>query len=199
MNKEIENNKKQRSSVIILAAGRSVRMGKPKIALQFSEEDTFIDHIIKVYQKFGVHKIILVVNDLAVQNISRDEDQLIFVVNPYPEFGRFYSIRLGLKELGPSPVFIQNVDNPFVNPGLLMMLEAGIKDGDFSTPVYKSHGGHPVLVSGRIVPKLINDFNKDDRFDEVLKLFDRRIVNVNDPYITVNINTPEDYEEYFAR
>jgi len=185
-------------SCIILAAGQSIRMGKPKYNLNFSEEETFLDHIIHVYKRIGVAEIVLVVNESFDKESSINDESLQIVINKNLEFGRFYSIQLGLKETKNSFVFIQNIDNPFVNPGLLLNLQDGLEEADFTVPVYEEKGGHPVLLSQKMIEPLTNDFNQDDRFDDVLKFFKRRDVIVNDPYIGVNINTPEDYQKYFS-
>lgn len=184
-------------SVIILAAGNSERMGKPKHLLPFSEEDTFIEHIIKVYQKTVISKMIVVVNDSFPKQQSLLDNSIQIVVNSNPELGRFHSIRLGLKEVNNTPVFIQNIDNPFVNAGLLMQMQMGLTETDFAVPVYNGKGGHPILFSSQIIHPLINNFSEESNLNVVLKSFKRKDVIVQDPYIHVNINTREEYRKYF--
>lgn len=187
------------SAVIILAAGLSKRMGRHKSDLNFSEEETFLDHIIHVYKKFGVSKMVLVVNESFNSSSFLNDDSLKIVINQKLDYGRFHSIQLGLQELENTPVFIQNIDNPFVNAGLLIKLQNGLDDEDFAVPVYEGRGGHPILLSSRIIESLKNDFQNNDRFDDILKSFNRKDVIENDPYTGVNINTPEDYKRYFSR
>ena len=186
-------------AVVILAAGISERMGKPKHKLVFSGEETFLDHIIRVYRRYGVSEILLVIGESAGWKSFRPDKPIKTVINRNPEYGRFHSIRLGLKELKNIPVFIQNIDNPFVNAGVLVSLKNGLGEEEFAVPVYEGRSGHPVLLSDKIIKSVINDFQSNDRFDEVLKSFKRKDVIVNDPYIGVNINTPEDYKRYFSR
>lgn len=185
-------------AVIILAAGLSERMGEQKYNLNFSEEETFLEHIIHVYRRFVVSEIMLVVNESTDLESFRNDESIKIVVNKNPEYGRFHSIQLGLKELKNTSVFVQNIDNPFVNPGLLINMHNRLEDGEFAVPVYKDRGGHPVLLSKEIIELLINNFRNNSRFDDVLKSFKRKDVIVNDPYIGVNINTPEDYLKYFS-
>ena len=187
-----------RPAVVILAAGLSERIGKPKHELRFSEESTFLEHIIRVYQKFVASQIVLVINDRDDFGRYFYEDDLKNIVNKNPEFGRFHSIQLGLKEINDAPVFIQNIDNPFVSPGLLMILEKGIEDADFAVPVNERKGGHPILLSKTIVSNLVEDFNKEEKLNNVLTHFIRKDVPMNDPYVLVNINTEEDYRKYFS-
>jgi len=124
-------------AVVILAAGISERMGNQKSSLPFSEEETFLDHIIHVYQKFVVSEIIIVVNESFDPETISHDDSIKVIVNDKLEYGRFYSVQLGLKELKSSAVFIQNIDNPFVNTGLLMSLQKGIGLADFAVSVYE--------------------------------------------------------------
>ncbi|MCD4697779.1 MAG: NTP transferase domain-containing protein [Bacteroidales bacterium] len=185
-------------AVIILAAGNSERMGKPKHLLPFSEGENFLEHIIRVYQRFVVSDMVIVINDSAkIQDYQFDEFVKI-IVNKNLEPGRFFSVQLGLKELNNTSVFIQNIDNPFVNAGLLIKLMEGLNDEDYAVPLYEGRGGHPVLLSQALIEPLINDFNHNSHFNKVLKSFKRKDVIVNDPYIGVNINTPEDYLKYFG-
>ncbi|MCF8379564.1 MAG: NTP transferase domain-containing protein [Bacteroidales bacterium] len=187
-----------RPAVLILAAGLSKRMARPKHQLPFSLDETFLEHIIKVYLKFWVSQLILVVNSPDDFHGYTDEENIKIVVNDHPEYGRFHSIQLGLKEIQKVPVFIQNVDNPFVTPGLLMALEVGIEDDDYAVPVYNGKGGHPILLSQKIIRKVAGVFKKEDKLSGVLMNFVRKDVPMQDPYILVNINTEEDYLNYFS-
>jgi len=188
----------ERPAALILAAGLSERMGMPKHELWFSEESTFLEHIIQVYQKFVALQIVLVINDRDVFGRFLYEEDLKIVINKNPEFGRFHSIQLGLKEINDAPVFIQNIDNPFVSPGLLMTLEKGIEEADFAVPVHDGKGGHPVLLSQKIIQKVVGNYQQDMKLNDVLKHFERKDVPMHDPYILVNINTEEDYLKYFS-
>ena len=186
------------SAVVILAAGLSGRMGMPKHLLQFSEGLTFLEHIVDVYQKFHVSEIIIVVNPSAnvSPDIFRNPDSIRIVINKDPDEGRYSSIQLGINVLDTN-VFIQNVDNPFVNIGLLMSLTKGLKDFDYAVPVYEGRGGHPILLSANILDRLRLS-ESSSRFNDVLKSFNRKNVEMNDPYIHANINTSSDYKKYFG-
>ena len=185
-------------AVIILAAGMSERMGKQKCNLNFSEEETFLDHIIHIYRRFVVSELVMVVNESLNLEAFQDDESVKIIVNNKLEYGRFYSVQLGLQELKNTSVFIQNIDNPFVNTGLLMSLLNGIGLADFAVPVYERKGGHPVLLTPKVIEPVVNDFKNTSHFNDVLKSFNRQDVFVNDPYIGVNINTPEDYQKYFS-
>jgi len=148
------------SSCIILAAGLSNRMGKKKPLLQFNDELTFLEKIVSVYKSWGIEKPVVVVNRDVLFKVNQLKSQWLedckFVLNQYPDYGRFYSIKVGLEKVKyNSPVFIQNVDNPFVNQCILQLLFDQLAKDDFAVPVYKGKGGHPVLLSEKVITDII--------------------------------------------
>jgi CTP:molybdopterin cytidylyltransferase MocA len=53
------NRKEKEFSTIILAAGKSERLGFPKLSLKYDDDTTFVEHIVNEYQSFGCSDIIL--------------------------------------------------------------------------------------------------------------------------------------------
>ncbi len=167
----------EQPGVILLAAGQSDRMGTPKHLLRFSESQTFIEHIVEVYQRFQVSKIVIVVNEKAqiFPEMFMDPKGIQIVVNNKLEFGRFYSVQLGLQSINGN-CFIQNIDNPFVNLGLLINLNTELKGSDYCVPVYNNKGGHPILISEKIAKHIVRKCDKDSYLNDILKSFDRKNV-----------------------
>ena len=198
LNKEIP-------AVVILAAGKSDRMGTFKFALRFDDEHTFLEKIIKEYESFGCRQIILVLNKNGFEAVKRDKpaifEKIKIVINNHPEFERFYSVKLGLKEIEQNiPVFIQNIDNPFIDKNLLTKLSEACRTAynsdtnvEYYVPVYKSSGGHPVLLSPVAVGNIKAIKENDLNFRFVLRKFSRINIPVNDEKVLININTPEEY------
>ena len=113
--------------VIILAAGKSGRMGKPKFLLEHVSGETFLHRLITVYQRAGIHEMVVVVNSIDFENhsdyFSTLPERVKIIQNPTPEQGRLLSIQLGTGALsGNTPCFIHNIDNPFVENNLLEQL-----------------------------------------------------------------------------
>lgn len=197
------NDKINRKGVgtVILAAGESKRMNYPKSLLLFDDESRFIDKIVSEFNDFGCGEIVIVINeDLKKYIIPEDfsNDRIKVIINNEPEFGRFFSIRLGIKKLKDVDFcFIHNADNPFVNNYILEKLFINRYDSDYVMPSINGIGGHPILLGKSI----INCINKEDRnnlnLKEYLKDFKASKIEVNDNSILVNINTLEDYKKYF--
>ena len=187
-------------SVVILAAGNSSRMGMPKFALKFSDKVTFLEEIINKYKAFGCKEILVVLNREGVSVLDQKNiklsNEIKVVINEHIEWERFYSIKLGLKNLNNyHPVFIHNVDNPFVNLNVLDNLFCEITESNFVVPIFKNKGGHPILLSEKIIENIISEEKNDLNFRDFLKGFEKKIVEVEDEKILVNINSEKEYKE----
>jgi molybdenum cofactor cytidylyltransferase len=189
-------------SAIILSAGKSSRMGVPKFSLMFDDKSTFIEKIVNAYADFGCEEIIAVLNNEGVEHFTRLKIHLPsvarIVVNLHPEWERSYSLKTGAKALNNlNPVFISNIDNPFVNPVVLESLALHIDNYDYVFPVFNGKGGHPFMISERFVHDLIT--NPDDKLHlkVFLDRFSKRAVEVMDEKVLVNVNNQEDYNNIF--
>jgi molybdenum cofactor cytidylyltransferase len=190
-------------SCVILAAGNSARMGESKPFLKFNGEMSFLERIVTVYHSAGIHDIVAVVNEEVRKGLMTHSSLILndcrFVLNQNPDWGRFYSIKLGLKEAGERPlIFLQNIDNPFVDERILRLLLSGISSNDFAIPLCKGHSGHPVLIANRLIKPITQATENDLNFRELLSSFNKAEIEVNDPGILVNINTQEDFKRCFG-
>lgn len=186
---------------VILAAGISKRMGRHKAFLPFDRSNTFLERIVGIYLDIGVIKPIVVTNESVLQLIKKEDnpqfEQCQFVLNNHLNRGRFYSLKLGLGVCKlQHPVFIQNIDNPFVDQNLLKGLINNLQDDIWVVPSFNQKSGHPILLSSFIAKKLLNEFSDESVLYEVLKLYGCQKVEVSNPNILLNINTPEDYKDF---
>ena len=196
MNKKSKNIKS--CSAVILAAGRSSRMGVPKFALKFNNQNTFLEEIIEKYNSFGCNEIVVVVNSEGVSVLDKNKiklsDKIKVFINEHLEWERFYSIKLGLKKSNNyHPVFIHNVDNPFVNLNILSSLFDEITATNFVVPEFKNKGGHPILISEKIIKNIISEEKNDLNFRDFLKRFEKKNIEVDDERILVNVNSEKEY------
>lgn len=189
-------------SVIILAAGKSSRMGVPKWSLLFDKNTSFIEHLISEYYSFGCKEIILVINETDYSSFLEKKYKvtktLHLAINPQPEWDRFYSLKLGVEKLSSDQlVFIQNIDNPFVNNSLLTKLLESNENADLVVPEYNGRGGHPILINQQIVKTIKRNQENIQHFKEFLNQFTKKKIEVSDEKILVNINQLVDYQQYF--
>ncbi|MFC2104390.1 NTP transferase domain-containing protein [Bacteroidota bacterium] len=198
-----QNNKIEKEfSAIILAAGKSERLGFPKLSLKYNENIIFLQNIVNEYEQFGCKEIIIVINEVGNKFLNENkihfQDNVKIVINKYPEWHRFYSLKIGAKTLSEvSPVFIHNVDNPFVNHDVLNELLNCKDKADYIGPEFKGKGGHPILLSDIIVQELRSIHKDQIHIKEFLNQFPKMKVQVEDKIVLININTIEEYQRIF--
>ncbi len=191
------------TSVIILSAGSSVRMGTHKALLKFETEKTFLQKITETYSLAGIEQIIVVVNAELHKLINKSEsafsEKVMLIINDKPELGRFYSLQTGIKHVKPgNNCFFQNIDNPFTTVTLLHELIIYKDEADVLLPAFQNRAGHPVLISPLVVQKILQSRNSDLRIDMFLITFKVKRVEASDSNILANINSPEDFARLTA-
>ncbi len=190
---------KSECSVIVLAAGFSSRMKAQKAFLKFNNEMCFLQKIVSEYECFNVSQIIVLLNQIGFEYYRENSFHFLenhqIVLNQYPEYERFYSIKLGMNEVKSPFCFIQNVDNPFVNYQLLNELWNQSDENSVTIPYFEGKGGHPILIGRKTIETIhhLNGFNFN--LKEVLENFNKTRVNVMDSNILRNINTKEELTE----
>ncbi|NCA84036.1 MAG: hypothetical protein EOM83_00500 [Clostridia bacterium] len=184
------------SSVIILAAGFSVRAGQPKLGLPLSNGETFLQHLANFYETAGCREIIVVINAKGMQWLKDYPvplpEKIKLVINPHPERGRFGSIQCGLQALeNDFPFFIHNIDNPTISAELPHQLLGALKDYDFVKPVYRDKGGHPVLLQSYIKKEILRIGDQQLPFSEFLDNYQGNTIESEHSSVLENINNPD--------
>lgn len=201
------------TAAIILAAGGSGRMGVPKLSLDFrlGVSDLsggyhtaigFLEQCVSQFLLFGCSKVIVVVNREGFRWIEDHRPAIgtkaCLVLNSYPERGRLFSLQLGIEKSGKRHgLFIHNVDNPFVSQKVLYSMwevSREHEDFDYISPRYKGQGGHPIMVSKRVIRPII-EAPSHENLKQLLSAYARKDVEVHDPNILLNINTMEEYQD----
>jgi len=191
--------------VLVLAGGLSERMNYPKPWLQFNGEQTFTEKIIDEYYRFGVDQLVVVLNEKYcglqwAQHLSLIQNYARVVINGQAEKGRSYSLQRGLELVRDcSYTFIQNVDNPFVDVDLLTLLAQNAHKDGYTVPVYQGKGGHPILISKKIMDELQHANYESLNLREFLSNYPKLEIESTKKEILANINTEEDYKTFFNR
>ncbi|PKP02154.1 MAG: hypothetical protein CVU14_03965 [Bacteroidetes bacterium HGW-Bacteroidetes-9] len=192
-----------RTSCIILSAGFSGRMGQHKALLLYGRgKTTFIEKITKEYSSAGITEIVVVVSsdlmkEIVVKHLDMP-DNVRFVVNLYPEWGRFYSLKTGLQNTTKGNyVFFQNIDNPYVDSELLFAMAAVCAQANVVIPQFSGKTGHPVLLSPEVFRAILENMAIDLRIDDFLRSFRTMLIKTENPKVLVNINSSLDYKKEF--
>ena len=184
-------------AAIILAAGRSQRMGAFKPLLPFGAT-TVVDSCMEHLSAVGVQTVVVVLGHRAeeLREHLRDSGAL-FAVNPDPEGEMSSSIASGVRALPQQAkaVIIAPVDQPAVPSEIVSLLLDEWKKGHrLVKPTWEGRGGHPVIVDLGFRDELLHlDPNRglkalfDSHTDQVKRLA------VDSTYIARDMDTWDDY------
>ncbi|HEX8475157.1 MAG TPA: nucleotidyltransferase family protein [Pyrinomonadaceae bacterium] len=191
-------------AAILLAAGRSRRMGAFKPLLPFPRERTVAEACIENLRGAGVGEIVVVVGHRAAEMRERLAHLGVrFATNAEAESEMGVSIARGVELVSDEAdaVLVALVDTPAVAPeSIRKVIEARRRErARLVVPTFAGRGGHPVLVGLEFREALLHlDAEKGLRalFEahagEVLRL------EVASPYIARDMDTWEDYRALYA-
>lgn len=187
---------------ILLAAGRSERMGAFKTLLPFGNT-TVIESCIDYLKAGGVDTIVVVVGHRDEEVRERlEHSSVIFALNPDPSSEMADSIRCGVEKLpdNVAATLIALVDHPAVASDVVATLIREWKKGSqFIIPTWQGRGGHPVLVDLNFRFEL----ESLGRTSGLKSLFDSnresvRRIEVSSPYIARDMDTWDDYVRLYS-
>ena len=151
-------------SGIILAAGGSTRMGRPKQLLQLAGKP-LLQHAIDAAAASCLDEVIVVLGDRAEEIKSAlrlsPGGKVRIVVNEEYSKGQSTSLRLGIRSADARSTVAAVLlgDQPFVTARLIDKIAAAFRTGDspITRPVYVAANGdvvpgHPVLIARRVWP-----------------------------------------------
>ena len=150
---------------LVLAAGKSTRMGTPKATLPLGEGDTFLTRIVRTFLDAGVEDVVIVVGhdaDAIVASFANADDvarRARFVDNPDYEQGQLSSLLAGLKVVdrpGVAAVLVTLVDVPLVSVATVRAVIDCYRrtHAPIVRPVRGDQHGHPVLIDRRLFDAL---------------------------------------------
>lgn len=189
----------RRFGVIILAGGHSSRMRFPKCFLQ-ANGSTLLRDVHDCYDGIASTRIIILNAEFASgrwQQIYHTTcSGLPVVLNLSPEYGRSHSLRLGLQRMRDVDYcFIQDIDNPALKEVNEQLAEAALTGG-YVVPRFEGRRGHPVLLSRKLIDDFLAEENREIILRDFLRKYPCQVIDVNDPLVLLNLNTPEDYKSY---
>jgi molybdenum cofactor cytidylyltransferase len=211
-----------RLGVIILAAGASVRMGRPKLLLPW-KSTTVLSHLLSQWTSLGPEQIAVVV-DTRNAALDAELDRIGWpaaprILNPAPERGMFSSVRCAAQWTGWKPALTHWAiclgDQPLVRTSTIQRLleftseqAAWPAGGSFSgaeprplvcQPERNGRGRHPVILSGPVWAQL-----KTAEADDLKQFLVRGgwpILRcpMEDPGLDLDLDNPSDYDRALAQ
>ena len=147
-------------AAVILSAGASSRMGRPKALLPY-REGTFLEHLIEVtrHPRIGAMRIVLGAGAEVIRAIAK-LDPSVVVLNPDWERGQLSSIWAGLRSLegiDADGIVLCPVDHPLVSARLVgELIEQFYEEKKaIVLPTFNGRRGHPVIFSNALFGELL--------------------------------------------
>jgi molybdenum cofactor cytidylyltransferase len=174
---------------------------------QAASSDTFLSAAI--HSLSGATDFVLVVvgnNEPVLAPIVYAQGASV-VVNPDPGRGQFSSLQVGLREVlnrGRDAAMVTLVDRPPVKGDTVQKLRDAFEAAGQNTwavvPEFSGKHGHPYLVGREMMEAFLRvPATSIARDVEHAHQAHIQYVEVDDPFVAMNINTPEDYAEIAAR
>jgi len=188
-----------RIAAVILAAGKSERMGKNKLLIKFHGKK-LIDYILDVMKDSKIDETVIVLGykPWEITNSIKTRLRCVkIVVNEGFEEGMTSSFKVGLKEVeNADAVFLVLGDQPLLKPKLINAMidkmERNEKRFLIASPICEGKKGHPVLFSKKLFREILN-LRKEEIIRDIIHRHKNRILTVNtDMQSMFDIDTPDD-------
>lgn len=199
---------------LILAAGKSQRMGISKANLTFPDGKTLLSRQVDLLKSGGCKKIFVVVG--ADENVIKSGNPKLdvkWIVNENWETGQFSSLQAGLGKVLKSKcdgALILPIDTVGIKKETVKKLVYCYCQRPFSSiiPTYQNRPGHPVLLNKDLIDRIlkIDPSTSDARLDVQLNLLHPHLtsplkgeaikVEVDDPFTRNNINSRSEWTDY---
>jgi molybdenum cofactor cytidylyltransferase len=186
---------------VILAAGKSSRMGKAKQLLRLGES-TVLVQTLKMVRRSAVGQIVLVLGSSAAEifpHLSAFEDIKVVINRAYGE-GMASSLQAGVSALNPQTeaALIVLGDQPFIRAQTLnrIVQEYSQTKSQVIIPTYKGARGNPVLLD-RAMFSAVMALEGDVGCRAIFKNYPEAILKleVEDAGILLDINNQDEYEQ----
>jgi len=184
--------------VIILAAGRSSRMGRPKLLLSWGKT-SIVEHLVRQWREIGAAQIAIVkaATDLDLKGACAG---VPCIINPAPERGMFSSIQCAAQWPNWNPILNHWVialgDQPHLRDTTLQQLVEVARQhpNDICQPARGGRARHPVVLPESVFHRIpaTTAGNLKEFLSSVPEA--RRNIEIDDPGLDLDIDTPEDYE-----
>ncbi len=174
---------------LVLAGGASTRMGRPKALLTLDDE-TFVSRLVGLLRGSGCDRVAVLMGAHADQIEPRLPPEALGVRHGGWGAGMRSSLRAGVAALPFGHILLTHVDRPVVAPDTLCRLLSAAGEHPV-VPYHRGQPGHPVLLPASLRPRLLEP--DDLPLRDLLARMEIIVLEVNDPGVLLNVNTPADY------
>jgi molybdenum cofactor cytidylyltransferase len=166
-----------------------------------SSGETFVSAAIDSLSQFTDQVVVVAGNNEPTLALAVYASGGALARNPTPELGQFSSLRVGLREvlnLGRDAAMITLVDRPPATADTLQTLRTAFESAGSEVwavvPELNGRHGHPFLAGREMIEAFLKaPATATARDVEHQHLNHISYVAVDDPHVTMNVNTPADY------
>ena len=193
------------AEAILLAAGESSRMGKPKALLDWFGTPLVVAQVNSLHDG-GAEQVIVVTgaHHGEIHSVASRLVDTTIVNNADWASGKTTSIKTGLSALSNEcdTIILLAVDQPRPSWVVERALNSHRASGCVVTsPRYSGHGGHPLIFDISILDQLSNISEEREGVREVMKRYEDEMNRAyfKNPVIRLDLNTPDDYETALSK
>ena len=188
---------------IVLAAGESSRMGRPKALLPIDGE-TFIERIVGAFKESGLERILVVLGFHAEEMRRRIERLPVeILVNENYREGQLSSLKAAVRraqeDQNCQAILVHLVDHPYLSPAVVRRMIDGYaaSKSPLVVPKYQGKRGHPVLFDRSLFGELLAA-PLDQGAKAVVNAHRGETLEIDTGEIgvTIDIDTPDDYRRH---
>ena len=191
-------------AAILLAAGASERMGRPKALLPWVGGLTLVEYQVEQLLVAGVEAIEVVLGSDADEIIPLIAgDNVEPIVNRRWREGRAGSVRTGATAVprGTDTALVVNVDQPRPANVYRRLIDAHRdRAAAISRPTHGDAHGHPIVLGEAALAEARNVTDEKMGLRAVVERHRHELLEVpfDDPVVLLDLNTPEEYERALA-
>lgn len=175
---------------IVLAAGASRRMGRPKLYLPFGDR-TLIEATVSHALDAGLRVIVVArAEDERIADLLGD--RVVLARNPDPERGMISSLREAMPFVEADRFFFIPADMPLVPSGMYRALAALGATGPV-IPRAAGRSGHPVLLPSSLIPQIMA-LPEAVTLKTLIARSGVRYLEVEDESVLMDIDDPAAYQ-----
>jgi len=190
-------------SAVILAAGMSKRMGKPKMMLPWGK-NTIIEKVVQTLQEAGLDRLYLVYGDnYDILKEKLNPYKVKYLLNKdFADGEMLASVKVAIRAMEQENTVAALIvlgDQPQIEVNVVKAIIDTYKltRSAIVVPSYQSHRGHPWLVEKILWNEILDLKPPDTLRNFLLKNQDLIFhVEVKSSSILMDIDTPDDYARY---
>lgn len=189
----------EKTAGIVLAGGRSRRMGSDKAALDWNGEPMLAGVVRTIAQRCDPVFVVATEDSGAYRLLhGTGGPEAVWVTDEEPGAGPLAGLAVGLaaaRDAGCSHAFVSATDMPLIEPGLIDELLVAVTDSAGAVVAHDNERDHPMAAIYRTdaadaIAELVSAGER--RMTAALEALGTYRVTVSDPLWLTNVNSPED-------